>query len=98
MDKLLTMSNTEMKMNYGDFEKKFGEWATMFKPFIESPEMFKIYAKLKADTDKRIQIVPDSEVVFRSFELTSPEKVKCIWYLMDPYSRRYPGRKKINQA
>jgi hypothetical protein len=51
------------KMDYEDFADKFGKWAPLFKKFIESKDMFDIYARLKADAQTDI-IVPGHENVF----------------------------------
>jgi len=85
----------EEKLDYEDFKPLFGAWAEKFRPFIESKEMYDIYQKLKSE--KEI-IVPNSASVFRAFSLTRPDSIRSIWYLMDPYPRRYAGRAKINQA
>jgi uracil-DNA glycosylase len=81
----------EKKMNYKDFEPLFGEWANKFKPFIESEQMYNIYQKLKSDGEKEV-IVPYPENVFRAFQMTSPRDVKSVWYMMDPYPRRYKNK------
>lgn len=78
-------------MNYEDFKEDFGEWAPDFKPFIESEEFFKIYTKLKQDATKEV-IVPDSDNTFRAFRSTPRSSVKVIWYLMDPYPKRYKDK------
>jgi uracil DNA glycosylase len=76
------------KMDYEDFADKFGKWAPLFKKFIESKDMFDIYARLKADAQTDI-IVPGHENVFKVFQLTDPDDIKCVFYLMDPYPKRY---------
>ncbi len=76
------------KMDYEDFADKFGKWAPLFKKFIESKDMFDIYARLKADAQTDI-IVPGHENVFKVFQMTDPEDIKCVFYLMDPYPKRY---------
>lgn len=86
------------KLNYEDFAGKFGAWAEKFKPFIESKEMYDIYQKLKEDAwtpeGKRKEFIcPDSDQVFRAFATTVPRNIKSIWYLMDPYPKRYKGGK-----
>ncbi len=83
------------EMNYEDFAPLLGGWAEKFKPFIESEDMYNIYNTIKKDAEKEI-IVPDSENVFRAFSSTSPENIKSVWYMMDPYPRRY--RNKTKQA
>ncbi len=83
------------RMDYNDFSGMMGAWAEKFKPFIEGEEMFKIYQTIKKDAEKEI-IVPDSENVFRAFATTSPSDIKSIWYMMDPYPKRY--RNRVKQA
>lgn len=85
----------ENKMDYDDFKEDFGEWAKEFKPFIESKEFFDIYQKIKADAAKEI-IVPASDDTFRAFRNTPRSSIKSIWYMMDPYAKRY--KDKTNQA
>lgn len=79
------------KLNYDDFCGMFGLWGELFMPFIESEEMYDIYQKLKEDAKKEI-IVPDSDNVFRAFSCTDPKDIKSIWYMMDPYPKRYRNR------
>lgn len=83
------------KLDYEDFAGMFGQWAEIFKPFIESKEMWDIYQRLKTDAQKEI-IVPSSDMTFRAFSKTPPDRLKAIFFLMDPYPRRYKNR--VNQA
>lgn len=84
-------------MDYKDFEPLFGKWAPKFKKFIESKEMDEIYRKIKEDAfqeknGKLIRkefIVPSYENTFRVFKESDPSYLKSIWYLMDPYPRKY---------
>ena len=81
------------KLEFESFAPFLGEWADRFRPFIESQAMFDIYQTLK---NEREVIVPSSDVTFRSFANCSPKNLKSIWFLMDPYPRRYkiqPGEK-----
>lgn len=78
-------------LSFEEFAPLFGPWADLFRPFIESKAMFDIYARLKSDAQKEI-IVPKSENVFRTFATSHPDNVKSIWYLMDPYPKRYKTR------
>lgn len=86
-----------MKLDYNEFKESFGAWAEAFKPFIESEKMFKIYERLKSDGEKEL-ILPHSQNTFRAFATSHPERVKVVWFLMDPYSKLYPGRIKMPQA
>lgn len=82
----------EKRLNWDDFKDQFHEsWHVKIKPAIESEWMFDIYAKLKQDAQKEI-IVPNSDSVFTVFKETKFEDVKSIWYLMDPYPRRYKDK------
>jgi uracil DNA glycosylase len=87
----------ENRMIYEDFAPLFGDWAEKFKPFIESKEFYDIYQVLKHDSrvNKEI-IVPKPEDTFKVFQKTRPQDLKVIFYLMDPYPRRY--RNKSYQA
>lgn len=93
-----------MKLNFDDFAADFGPWADDFRPMIESKEMYDIYQRIKSDAYvekdgklyRREFIVPASDKTFRAFATTFPENLKSIWYLMDPYPRRYKGG--IDQA
>ncbi len=78
-------------MEYNDFAGMFGAWAELFKPFIEGEEMDKIYAKIKEDAQKEV-ILPSCEDTFKVFGKSHPDHVKSIWYLMDPYPRRYKDK------
>ena len=90
------------KLDYTTFESKLGEWALKFKPFIESKEMWDIMQTIKSDAfeerkDKdgnkvlvrKEYIVPNSADTFRAFATTRPSDLKVIFYLMDPYPRKY---------
>lgn len=87
----------EKKMDYKDFSDSFGKWGPKFRPFIESEGMYNIYQRLKSDAfeerDGRFVrkefITPDSDNTFRAFSTSDPDKVRVVWYLMDPYPRRY---------
>lgn len=77
-------------LDFKTFEGKLGKWAPKFKPFIESREMWDIMQKIKNDSIGET-IVPKSSDTFRAFSTTSPDTVKVIFYLMDPYPRKYPN-------
>lgn len=79
------------RLNYEEFCGLFGEWAERFKPFIEGKEMFDIYQKLKSDSQKE-RIVPNSNNTFRAFSTCSPNNLKVIFYMMDPYAKRYKNK------
>lgn len=85
------------KLVFEEFASCFGPWADRFRPFIESKEMYDIYEKLKSDArypdgrQKEI-IVPSSDNTFRSFSTCNPGNLKTIWYMMDPYAKRYKNK------
>lgn len=87
-------------MDYNEFAPLFGAWAEKFKPFIESKDMDDIYKTLKEDAFelkdgvyyRKEFICPASDDTFRVFKESKPENVKSIWYLMDPYPRRYKDK------
>lgn len=83
------------KLEFESFAPCFGMWADKFRPFIESKEMFDIYQKLKKDAQREI-IVPKSDSTFRAFATSNPDNIKTIWYMMDPYPKRY--KNKVPQA
>lgn len=75
-------------LDFETFRPKLGKWADKFKPFIESKEMWDIMQKVKQDA-LREKIVPKSSDTFRAFATTDPKDIKVIFYLMDPYPRKY---------
>lgn len=79
------------KLDYQSFKDKLGLWAPKFKKFIEGEEMWKIYQKLKADGSKET-IVPESKNTFRAFQTVDPKNLKVVFFLMDPYPRRYSNK------
>lgn len=76
------------KLDYETFKDKLGVWAPKFKPFIEGKEMWEIYQKIKEDSSKET-IAPKSPDTFRAFKTIDPKNLKVIFYLMDPYPRKY---------
>lgn len=99
----------ELRLDFNNFKDKFGNWAPKFKPFIEGEEMFKIFETIRKDAFeekidvegnktfvKKEVIVPESKNTFRAFSTTNPIELKVIFYLMDPYPKRYGN--KVPQA
>ncbi len=76
------------KLDYETFKDKLGAWAPKFRKFIESKEMWDIMQKVKEDAGKET-IVPKSTDTFRAFKTVDPKNLKVIFYLMDPYPRKY---------
>lgn len=83
-----TETKQETQLDFESFKPKLGEWADKFKPFIENREMWSIMQQIKADSMNDI-IVPKSSDTFRAFATTRPSDVKVVFYLMDPYPRKY---------
>src|SRR5882672_9721621 len=81
---------TSSVLDFETFRAKLGLWADKFKPFIEGKEMWDIYQKLKEDSMSDV-IVPKSKDTFRAFGVTDPKDLKVVFYLMDPYPRKYTG-------
>lgn len=75
-------------MDYENFKDKFGAWAEKFKTFIKSKEMWDIYQTIKKDSQYET-ICPESRNTFRTFLCSDPNDIKVVFYLMDPYPRRY---------
>jgi len=75
-------------LNFESYKPKFGLWADKFKPFIESKAMWDIMQKVKQDSITET-IVPKSSDTFRAFATTNPKDLKVVFYLMDPYPRKY---------
>ena len=84
----MELQTTSKKLDYSTFETKLGPWADKFRPFIEGEEMWDIYQKIKKDSMSDT-ICPDSSNTFRAFKTVQPVDLKVIFYLMDPYPRRY---------
>lgn len=82
------MTEEITRLDYEMTKDKFGEWAPLFKPFIESEKMFNIVKTIRDDS-KIDRIVPKSSDTFRAFSTISPTNLKVVFYLMDPYPRKY---------
>lgn len=85
-------------MNIDAFEKLFGTWFEMFKPFLESPEFEKIWNGLKEKIQRGKVIYPYSSTlkakhpkwisentIFRCFKETSVVDLKVIIVGLSPY-------------
>jgi uracil-DNA glycosylase len=90
-------TTTLERLNFDTIEPRLGTWAKKLRPFVEGKEMWDIYQTLKQDR-LRETIVPDSKDTFRAFSTTDISNVKVIFYLMDPYPKRYYGGDKKLQA
>lgn len=67
------------------FNSKLGpEWTKLFANFITSPDMDKIYERLRKDSANN-KIYPASEDTFKAFKLVKPKDVRCIIIGQEPY-------------
>lgn len=81
-----------MKLDKEDFKHKFGEWWRYFEPLFDKTEVMEnIYAELKATSMDKKTICPASSDVFNSFLATSPDQLKAIFVLLDPYPQVKKG-------
>lgn len=67
-------------------QKALGSWSTLFKPFIESEEMDKIFSGLKAETAKGKKVAPLSKDVFKCFQSCKKDNLRCIIVGTCPYA------------
>jgi len=88
MNTTTNQSESISKLDFESFKPKFGGWADRFRPFIESKEMWDIMQKVKQDSMSDT-IVPKSSDTFRAFRTIVPSDLKVVFYLMDPYPRKY---------
>jgi len=82
----------QTKLNWEDFEPLFGTWTNKFKKFFDSGGFDPIYDKLKKDSKRGKQIAPLAENVFKAFQKTSFEEVKCIIIGLSPYHTFYNNK------
>lgn len=66
-------------------KEQLGSWWPLFLPFVESPQWDNIFTSLKMQSQAHRTLIPKSDDVFRSFEYTDKDKVKAMFFLMDPY-------------
>ena len=71
-------------MEYSKVEKSLGSWGYMFKEFITSEAMDKLFGYIR-ERKKVARICPDSADVFRCFTATPPDKVRVIIAGISPY-------------
>ena len=68
------------------FKEKLGpEWTKLFSSFITSPDMDKIYERLRKDSANN-KICPESANTFNTFKLIKPKDVRCIIIGQEPYA------------
>lgn len=60
-------------------------WMPLVGNEFKKPYMQKLRVFLREEKDKKKYIYPNSEEVFKAFELTPPDKIKCVILGQDPY-------------
>lgn len=73
------------KLDWKQFEPKFGTWAPKIKPFFEEGGFDPIYDFLKAESQKGKQIAPHSINTYRALIETPIDELLCVIIAMDPY-------------
>lgn len=68
-----------------DIKKKLGSWCNYLEPFITTDRFDKILVFLKQEVASKKTVIPDSALLFKSFELCHVNTLKAIILLMDPY-------------
>lgn len=77
-------------MNWELFKDQFEEgWGLKLRPFIESGECDKIYAKLKADKEEGRFICPHYSDTWKAFKVCPWNKLKVVIIGQDPYPYYY---------
>lgn len=61
------------------------EWASLIGAEFDKPYMKELRAFLRQEKNQRKYIYPKGREIFSAFELTPPEKVKCVILGQDPY-------------
>jgi uracil DNA glycosylase len=79
---------TGEQLEFQSFKEKLGSWSDRFHPFIESRPMWDIMQRIKKDSLEDV-VVPKSSDLFRAFSTTPMNWTTVIFYLMDPYPRKY---------
>lgn len=75
-----------MKLDKASFSPLFGEWWSRFQPLFDNTTVMEdIYMVLKEKFREGKVICPGSKDVFKSFQSVPPDKLKCIFVLLDPY-------------
>lgn len=76
-------------LSWDSFSPLLGTWAPRIKPFFDSGGFDPIYAFLKKEAKRGILIAPKSENVFKAFEKTPIDNVKCVMVGLSPYHTFY---------
>ncbi|WP_057625129.1 uracil-DNA glycosylase [Candidatus Berkiella cookevillensis] len=61
------------------------EWASLIGAEFDKPYMKELRAFLRQEKNQRKYIYPKGSEIFSAFELTPPEKIKCVILGQDPY-------------
>lgn len=73
-------------MLWSKFQDQFHpSWENKIKPFIESSECDKIYAKLKEESRRGVLLAPLSNLTFRAFKETPLDECRAILIGLSPY-------------
>jgi uracil-DNA glycosylase len=73
-----------MALSKDKIESLVGDWADLLLPFMSSPKMDEIFARLKEDK-ATYKIIPDQSVIFRCFKETPLSQVRVVIVGADPY-------------
>lgn len=85
-------------MNYDKFAPVLGDWGPKLQPFIESKECDILYAKLKEDAKRGINIAPLSSNIYRAFKETPYKDLKVVFWLLDPYPKWIHGHSRKDKG
>lgn len=66
-------------------EERLGKWFNILKNELDK-DYFKVLAGKIANRRKVVEVYPISDKVFRTFELTDPDKIIHVWIGLDPYN------------
>lgn len=75
-------------MDYQEFGEFLGTWGPSLKKFIESPSCDGIYDHLRNRSSQGRIVLPAWQNTFRAFRETPKDKLKCVFFLQDPYPWR----------
>lgn len=81
------------RLDWGKFADSFHpSWEVKMRPFIESPECFRIYEQIRQQSIRGKKIVPASTQTFRAFKETNLEGIKCMLMGLSPYHTLKDGK------
>jgi len=73
------------KLNKEKFIPLFGDWWPKIEPFFDKGGFDPIYEQLKFDSQRGVKIAPLSHFVYRCFQETQYENVRCVLISYCPY-------------